>query len=151
MYYFNNLIKYLLYFCLFGLGFGAGYYVKSNKATTTSTENVKINDDFNENQNSQVAKSTQNAIDIPAKVLEVLAYVDKNASAPDDYVGGRVFKNLEKLLPKNNPNGDKIKYQEWDVNPKKEGRNRDTERLVTGNDRSAYFTNDHYNSFKKIR
>ena len=44
-----------------------------------------------------------------------------------------------------------IAYQEWDVNPKVEGVNRGTERLVTGSDGSAYVTADHYRTFTKIR
>jgi ribonuclease T1 len=151
MHYLKKLIKYLLYFCLFVLGFGTGYYVKSNSTDSPVTEKIKIDGDFNQNQNSHVAKTSSDDKGVPSKVFDVLAYVDKNASAMDGYVGGRTFKNLEKLLPKNNENGGKIKYQEWDVNPKKEGRNRGKERLVTGDDRSAYFTNDHYNTFKKIR
>jgi ribonuclease T1 len=151
MHYFKKLIKYLLYFCLFGLGFGAGYFVKSNNADANSTEKIKIDGDYTQSQNTHVAKPSEVSKGIPSKVLEVLAYVDKNASAMDGYVGGRTFKNLEKLLPKNNESGSKIKYQEWDVNPKQQGRNRGTERLITGDDHSAYFTNDHYNTFKKIR
>lgn len=89
---------------------------------------------------------------IPAKVYEVLEYIDKNEKAPDGYVGGRHFGNYEKLLPINDDkNNKKLKYREWDVNPKVKGKNRGAERLVTGNNKSAYYTKDHYNSFKQIR
>jgi ribonuclease T1 len=54
-------------------------------------------------------------------------------------------------LPKIGKNNKRINYREWDVNPKIEGKNRGKERLVTGDDDSAYFTNDHYQSFKKIK
>jgi ribonuclease T1 len=133
------------------LGFGAGYYVKSSNTGVRGSEKILVEAQPTKNQNSQNGDSEGRSSEIPAKVLDVLAYVDKNAAAPEGYVGGRVFKNLEQLLPKTNLNGEKIKYQEWDVNPKKQGRNRGKERLVTGNDRSAYFTDDHYNTFKKIR
>jgi ribonuclease T1 len=49
-------------------------------------------------------------------------------------------------LLKNNK-GIKIKYFEWDVNPKIKGKNRGTERLVTDNEGKAYYTNNHYKTF----
>ncbi len=65
-------------------------------------------------------------------------------------MGGRIFKNLEKKLPKNDVSGKKIFYQEWDVNKKTKGKNRGRERLITGSDGSDYFTNDHYQHFVKL-
>jgi dienelactone hydrolase len=88
---------------------------------------------------------------IPEKVLKVLAHVDQNAEAIEGYEGGRNFGNFERLLPISDSNGKRIKYREWDVNPLKMGVNRGVERLVTGSDNSAYYTDDHYKSFKKIR
>ena len=44
-----------------------------------------------------------------------------------------------------------IKYREWDTHPLRHGVNRGAERLITGSDGSAYFTEDHYRTFKKIR
>jgi ribonuclease T1 len=88
---------------------------------------------------------------VPAKVGVVLQYIDEHRRPPDDYEGGRVFGNFEELLPKRDARGRPIKYHEWDVNPKVRGKNRGPERLVTGSDGSAYYTADHYKSFKKIR
>lgn len=88
---------------------------------------------------------------IPEKVLKVLAFVDQNGEAMDGYEGGRNFGNYERLLPQSDANGKRIKYREWDVNPLKRGVNRGAERLITGSDHSAYYTDDHYKSFKKIR
>lgn len=88
--------------------------------------------------------------EIPAKVYEILKYVQTFHEPKDGYVGGRVFHNYEGNLPKTKPNGEKIKYREWDVNPKKGFVKRGKERLVTGDDKSAWYTNDHYKSFKKI-
>ena len=89
---------------------------------------------------------------IPARVYEVLDYVDTHHKAPDGYVGGRHFGNYEKRLPqKNKMTRKKINYREWDVNPAKQGKNRDAERLVTGDDKSAYYTKDHYETFVQIR
>ncbi len=84
---------------------------------------------------------------IPQKVYDVLKYIKENGEAPDGYVGGRKFGNYEKQLPQKDENGRRINYQEWDVNPKQQGRNRGVERLVTGSDGKAYFTKNHYKSF----
>lgn len=88
---------------------------------------------------------------VPAKVGRVLAYIDEHGEAPENHVGGRTFLNIEGLLPKRDRQGRPLRYQEWDVNPKVPGQNRGPERLVTGSDGTAYFTGDHYRSFKKIR
>ncbi len=50
-------------------------------------------------------------------------------------------------LPKTDTTGNPITYQEWDVNAFQKGVNRGKERIVTGSDGSAYYTNDHYISF----
>jgi len=87
----------------------------------------------------------------PDKVLKVLKFVDENGEAMDNYEGGRTFGNFEKRLPQTDEKGRRIKYREWDVNPLRPGVNRGAERLVTGSDGSAYYTEDHYATFKKIR
>jgi guanyl-specific ribonuclease Sa len=88
---------------------------------------------------------------IPEKVLTVLKHVDEHGEAPQGYEGGRTFGNFEKLLPQTDAQGRRMRYREWDVNPLRPGVNRGAERLITGSDGSAYFTDDHYKSFKKIR
>lgn len=88
---------------------------------------------------------------VPTKALKVLKYVRENGVAMDGYVGGRRFGNFENLLPKKDASGRKINYQEWDVNPKIQGKNRGAERLVTGSDGRAYYTNDHYRSFVEVK
>ena len=69
-----------------------------------------------------------------------------------DYVGGRAYYNRSQgggqVLPRIDGDGIAIRYQEWDVNPRIPGQNRGRERLVTGSDGSAYYTNDHYNSLQ---
>lgn len=96
-----------------------------------------------------IRSSTQETI--PAKVREVLAYVREHNRAPAGYVGGRKFGNYEKHLPKTTSQGQRIQYQEWDVNPKKEDQNRGGQRLVTGSDDRAWYTRDHYNSFVEVK
>ncbi len=87
---------------------------------------------------------------VPTKVHEVLAYIRKYDRAPNGYVGGRKFGNFEKHLPQTTSNGKRIQYREWDVNPKREGKNRGAERLVTGSDGRVWYTRDHYNSFAEV-
>ena len=88
---------------------------------------------------------------VPAKVGKVLEYVDEHNKAMDGYEGGRNFGNFERLLAQKDDKGKPIKYREWDVNPLRRGVNRGAQRLITGSDNSAYYTDDHYKSFKKIR
>ncbi len=86
---------------------------------------------------------------IPPYVLETLSYIKQHKRAPEGYVGGRVFRNREKRLPIYS-GSKRISYKEWDVHPKVKGKNRGAERLVTGSDRSAYYTRDHYQSFIQL-
>jgi ribonuclease T1 len=87
---------------------------------------------------------------VPEYVVDVLAYVKQHGTAPDGYVGGRTFQNREKRLPEKDREGQKIRYREWDVLPKIQGRNRGAERLVTGSDERAWYTSDHYRTFVEI-
>jgi guanyl-specific ribonuclease Sa len=88
---------------------------------------------------------------VPAKVARVLHHVDEHDAPPPGYQGGRHFGNFEGNLPKKDRRSRFIKYREWDVNPRVEGKNRGAERLVTGSDGSAWYTADHYRTFKRIR
>jgi guanyl-specific ribonuclease Sa len=92
---------------------------------------------------------------IPKAARETLAYIRKHQSAPPGYVGGRRFGNYgrggEQKLPVRDAQGRTIQYQEWDIHPKIQGRNRGPERLVTGSDGRAWYTADHYFSFTELR
>jgi ribonuclease T1 len=88
---------------------------------------------------------------IPVKVYRVLEHIRANNAPMDGYVGGRRFGNYEKRLPQKDGFNKRINYQEWDVNPKKQGRNRGAERLVTGSDGRAWYTNDHYDTFVEVK
>lgn len=105
-------------------------------------------DSSNNQANAQIA--TQK-IQIPQYAVEVLRYVRGHNSPPEGYVGGRRFGNYEKRLPQKTSNGTIIKYREWDVLPKIKNKSRGAERLVTGSDRSAWYTSDHYSSFTPIK
>ena len=63
----------------------------------------------------------------------------------------KTFKNNEGKLPKNDGKGNDITYKEHDINNKVTGKGRDAERFVTGSDGSVYYTNDHYDTFTKIK
>ena len=88
---------------------------------------------------------------IPAKVYRVLEYVRQNNAPMNGYVGGRNFGNFERRLPQKDNDGRKLKFQEWDINPKKNGKNRGVERLITASNGQAWFTNDHYARFTEIK
>ena len=88
---------------------------------------------------------------VPEKALKVLEHVDKEGEALEGYEGGRTFGNFERRLPVTDDKDRRLKYREWDVNPLRPGVNRGAERLVTGSDGSAHYTDDHYSTFKKIR
>lgn len=94
---------------------------------------------------------TETKNEIPQKVYAVLRYVELHHKPMKGYVGGREFKNREKHLPFFTPENKPVSYREWDVNPKIEHQNRGTERLITGNDQSAWYTANHYQSFTKIK
>ncbi|MFQ6230235.1 ribonuclease domain-containing protein [Nocardia sp. NPDC002869] len=92
---------------------------------------------------------------VPDRAYATLAEIDAgrwpdSANAPGTK-GGVPFGNREGRLPAADSAGKGIKYQEWDVNPKKPGQSRDAERIVTGGDGSAWYTGDHYDTFTRMR
>jgi ribonuclease T1 len=87
----------------------------------------------------------------PDYVWETLEYIEKHDKAPQDFVGGREFQNRERRLPLEDASQQKIRYREWDVHPKVSGQNRGPERLITGSDQSAWYTQDHYSHFSKLK
>lgn len=88
---------------------------------------------------------------IPEAAYQVLNFVLINGSSPEGYSGGKTFYNREKRLPREDLNGIKISYKEWDIYPKIPGKLRGPERLVTGDDGSAWYTADHYLTFVQIK
>ena len=116
---------------------------KHRKAQKSKQKSDRFNNEYLDNQGVSG--------NIPKKVIDVLKYIRENNTAPEGYVGGRKFGNFENLLPKKDQNNRRIDYQEWDVNPKQQGRNRGVERLITGSDGKAYFTKNHYKSFVEVQ
>ncbi|WP_459549398.1 guanyl-specific ribonuclease [Nocardia sp. X0981] len=92
---------------------------------------------------------------VPDRAYRTLVEIDAgrwpdSANAPGTK-GGIVFRNREGRLPATDAAGKAIEYREWDVNPKRPGRSRDAERIVTGSDGSAWYTGDHYDTFTRMR
>jgi ribonuclease T1 len=121
-----------------------------NKEVAAQHQSNNQPEDSAQSDNSQRPDATTKKGKAPDYVLEVLEYVKQNDRAPKGYVGGRNFQNRENRLPKISNQGAKIKYQEWDVYPKEQGKNRGVERLITGSDKSAWYTKNHYKSFVKV-
>lgn len=116
-----------------------------------TSQNKQQNSKQNERKVTQKQKNKRkNGNEIPEKAYEVWRYVKQNGRAMDGYVGGRKFGNYENRLPKKE-DGQKVNYQEWDINPKLKGKNRGAERLVTSSTGKGYFTRDHYNSFVELK
>lgn len=104
---------------------------------------------------SESGSATQRAGAVPAAATQTLAEIDagtwpESANAPGTK-GGQTWQNRERNLPATDDAGAPIKYREWDVNPKKQGQSRDAERIVTGSDGSAWYTDDHYETFTRMR
>ncbi|MDG3008891.1 ribonuclease [Rhodococcus sp. D2-41] len=94
------------------------------------------------------------AAGVPAAAYATLKLIDagdwpEGAHAPGTK-GGTVWQNRGGSLPRT-ADGAKVTYLEWDVNPKRPGRSRDAQRIVTGSDGSAWYTGDHYSTFTRMR
>lgn len=97
---------------------------------------------------------------IPQAAHDVLNQIDAGkwpgaAKAPGTK-GGSVYENAAPpgkppTLPATDSSGNHVTYREWDVNPKVPGQDRGEERIVTGSDGSAWYTNDHYDTFQRMR
>ncbi|MFI1916845.1 ribonuclease domain-containing protein [Nocardia sp. NPDC020380] len=85
---------------------------------------------------------------VPQQAWTTLGLIDQGQWPPSDCPGtkgGTVWQNRSGQLPSG------VNYLEWDVNCKIPGRSRDAERIVTGDDGSAWYTGDHYATFTRMR
>jgi len=82
---------------------------------------------------------------LPPEAKRTLDLIKKGGPFPYDR-DGIVFRNREKILPLA-PTG---YYREYTV-PTPGIRNRGARRIVTGQKREAYYTQDHYQSFYRIK
>ena len=82
--------------------------------------------------------------DLPQEAQNTLKLIDQGGPFPYSR-DGVVFGNLEKVLPKH----DRGYYHEYTV--KTPGENdRGARRIVAGNGGERYYTDDHYQSFRRI-
>lgn len=87
--------------------------------------------------------------------MKVVNYAASNNGARQPgYVGDRRFANDGRgggeQLPTTDKDGKPIAYKEYDVNPHAPPQNRGAERVVIGDNGVAYYTDDHYRTFKKM-
>ncbi len=103
----------------------------------------------------QVLREPGSGASVRSKALYVLSVLDATGRSPSGYVGGRQFMNDGRggtsALPRQDGSGRTVTYHEYDVNPKVNGVDRGPERLVVGSDRSAYWTDDHYVTWSRLR
>lgn len=84
------------------------------------------------------------AAELPAQARDTLRRID--AGGPFRYAkDGTVFGNHERLLPRH-PRG---YYHEYTV-PTPGSGDRGARRIVTGEERETYYTDDHYRTFKAV-
>lgn len=93
---------------------------------------------------------TIQAQQLPNDARQTLDLIEAGGPFPYDKDGSR-FGNYERVLPQQN----RGYYREYTVkNSKNKSRNRGARRIVCGGDQRAvsdcYYTEDHYNSFKRI-
>jgi len=145
-----NISNYLKKICFWLAAFLFFYSCKHDKAVTDvappqekTHSGIVSSDSLNQSGTYFKRKSG-----IPAQAYIVLDYIKENNRTMPGYVGGRLFYNRENNLPKTG--SDTIIYREWDIYPKIKGRSRGPERLITGSNGSAYYTNNHYRTFTKI-
>ena len=66
------------------------------------------------------------------------------------FVGGRIYFKIEKRLPQKWKARKDLIYREWDVHPKDQSKPRGR-KAHYGDDKSAYYTKDHYFTFFKTQ
>lgn len=143
--YYHIVVSILIIALLFG--FERYQHYKHDQSTRIINKG-KVEELLQSPQSSKITPSRPS--NIPKKAYDVWYYVREYHQPMKGYVGGREFKNLEHRLEIKAKDGHRIRYQEWDVNPKREGRNRGAERLVTSDEERAWYTSDHYQSFTEL-
>ena len=90
----------------------------------------------------KVVRKIKTTFVIPKEAKSTLKYIKKHGHPKKGYKGGSTYVNKTGLLPKNTT------YKEYDIFPKRKGVNRGIERIVIGKNGKAYYTNNHYKSFR---
>jgi ribonuclease T1 len=127
----------------------------ANTASATSSTTTPATSSAGASSVGASTRTSSSTTSVPAHVLATLTLIDSGdwpeaANAPGTR-GGTVFRNNERNLPVTGSDGRRVSYREWDVNAKEPGRSRDAERIVTGSDGTAWYTDDHYRTFVRIR
>lgn len=140
----------------YNIGFKHGYLKGYNDAKKEFSKQVgenekQVNTDPGSQPSVSEIKENNSTTGIPQKAVTVLDFIRKYNKAPEGYVGGRHFGNYEHILPERDAAGNTINYKEWDIHPKEEGKNRGAQRLVTGSDGRAWYTADHYSTFREVK
>ncbi|RAJ79692.1 ribonuclease T1 [Streptomyces sp. PsTaAH-137] len=81
---------------------------------------------------------------LPVEARRTLTLIDKGGPFPYEK-DGSVFGNYERQLPEHR----RGYYHEYTV-PTPGSRDRGARRIVTGDERETYYTDDHYESFKEV-
>jgi len=91
---------------------------------------------------------------VPLAAKSALQEIDDGTWPPPGVKGGSTFSNDGRgggqILPTIGASGDPIIYREWDINPAGPA-GRDAIRIVTGSNGSAWYTENHYTTFTRIR
>ena len=91
---------------------------------------------------------------VPDRAWQTLKLIDAGHWPPNDgsgTKGGTTWANKDGVLPRTDSAGNPIHYLKWDVNRKQPGQPRDAERIVTGDDGSAWYTPDRFQTFERMR
>jgi ribonuclease T1 len=89
--------------------------------------------------------ATINAADLPKEARQTIALIKKGGPYPYEK-DGSVFGNFEKFLPLN----ERGYYKEFTV-PTPGSRDRGARRIILGKAGEMYYTDDHYESFRRVR
>jgi ribonuclease T1 len=93
----------------------------------------------------QAGITTVNAADLPKEAQQTIALIRKGGPYPYKK-DGVVFGNFEKLLPLH----ERGYYKEFTVRTPG-SRNRGAQRIISGKAGELYYTDNHYQSFKRVR
>lgn len=129
------------------LGLIIAFFIFNGSDFISSLPNNNTENHLTEMATANENSSSESTDSIPDYVRNTYNFILKHGDAPHGYYGGRTFQNREKRLPLKTPRGQAIHYREWDVHPRRGGVDRGAERLVTGDDGSAWFTANHYQTF----
>jgi len=89
--------------------------------------------------------------EIPEAAYRTWEYIRTQHRAPENYTGGREFRNLESKLPEHDAQGSIRHYREWDIYPHRRNRGRGPKRIVTTDEEQrAWYTPDHYKTFVEM-